>query len=140
MKILTSFYCSKSTSYWTINFFRSQNIFRFCLIIWYELYSEYLVEKNSAILSIAKVVTFQATPKFWGMENWIKRRKERTRWTTSKDFPVGVDVMACYSISIGFCALSSCWSGIIVTTSPYHMIICYFAYRLFTSSYVSDRA
>ena len=31
------------------------------------------------ILSIAKVVNFEATPKFWGMEDLRKRRKERTR-------------------------------------------------------------
>ena len=52
------------------------------------------------ILSIAKVVTFEATPKFWGMEDWIKWCKERTHQTISKDFPVGVDFMDRCSFSI----------------------------------------
>ena len=43
------FYWSKSTSYWTVSYFTSKYIFRFCLIIWYKLYSDYCVENESII-------------------------------------------------------------------------------------------
>ena len=58
-------------------------------------------------LSIAKVVTFEATPKLWGMGDWRIRCKKRTRWTRSKAFPVGIYVMAHYYFSIHFCTSSS---------------------------------
>ena len=85
-------------------------------------------------MSIAKVVTFEATPKFWGMEYWRKRRKERTHWSRSKSFPVGVDVVARYYLSINLCASSSSFCCIILERSPSLMIICYFASRFCTSS------
>ena len=86
---------------------------------------------KKTILSISKVVTFEATPKFWGMEDWIKYCKERTRQTRIKSFPVVVDVMARCSLSIDLWALSSnyCWK--IVAGSPPLMIICSFSSRLF---------
>ena len=89
------------------------------------------------ILSVAKVVTFEAMFKWWDMEDWRKWCKERTRWMRSNDFPVGVDVMACCSFSIDFCASSSSWCCIIVANSPSLMIICSFFFRLCTSSYSS---
>ena len=94
--------------------------------------SKRFVKKN--ILSIAKVVTFEAKPKFWGMEYWRKRCKERTRWTISKASPVGVDVVARYYLSINFCASSSSWSYIIVASLPSLVIICYFFSRFGTLS------
>ena len=85
-------------------------------------------------MSIAMVVIFEETPKFWGMEDWRKSCKERTRWTRSKAFPVSVDVVACYSFFINFCAFSSSWCCRIVASSPPLMIICSFYFILFTSS------
>ena len=64
-------------------------------------WSERSAKKN--ILSIARVFTFEAIPKFWGMEYWRKWCKERTCWTISKAYPVGVDAMARCSFSINFC-------------------------------------
>ena len=57
------------------------------------------------ILFISKVITFEGTPKFWGMEVWRKWCKERTRWTRSKGFPVGVHDMSQYYFSIYFLRL-----------------------------------
>ena len=86
------------------------------------------------IPSISKVVTFEATPKFWGMEEWIKRCNKSTRWTISKSFPVKVDVMARCSFSIDFCASSSSYCCIIVAKLPSLMIIYSFFSRLCISS------
>ena len=80
-------------------------------------WSKQSAKKN--ILSIAKVVTFEATPKFWGIEELRKRCKERTCWTRTKAFPVGVDVMVHCSFSIDFCASSSsCYCIIVETRHP----------------------
>ena len=87
------------------------------------------------ILSIAKVVTFEGTHKFWGMEDWIKWCKERTCWTRTKAFPVGVYYKARCYFSINFCDWSSSCCCIIVVKSPPLMIICYFFSRFCTSSF-----
>ena len=92
---------------------------------------------NKNILSIAKVVNFEATAKFWGMEDWRKRCKERTHWTRSNAFPVDVDAVAQYSFSVDFCALSSSCCCIIVASSPSLIIICSVASRLCTPSSAS---
>ena len=89
------------------------------------------------VLSIAKVVTFEATAKFWGMGDWRKRRTERTHWTRSKAFPVGVDVLDGYSFSTDFCASSSSCCYIIVESLPSLMITCFFSSRFCTSYYSS---
>ena len=86
------------------------------------------------ILSIDRVVAFDATPKFWDMEDWGKSCKKRTRWTRIKVFPVGVDVMARCSLSNNFCASSSSWCCIIVENFPYLIIICSFLSLFCTSS------
>ena len=98
-------------------------------------WSKWSAKKN--VLSIAKVVNFEATTNFWGMEDWRKRCKERTRWTRSKDLPVGVDVLARYYFSINFWASSSSCCCIIVASSPSLMIICSLSSRFCTSSYPS---
>ena len=95
-------------------------------------WSKLSAKKN--ILSVDKVVTFEATPKFWGMEEWRKCCKEMTQWMRSKAFPVGVDFMARCSLSIYLCALSSSFYCIIVVKSPSLMIICSLFSRLLTSS------
>ena len=94
--------------------------------------SKWSARKN--IQYISKVVTLEATAKYWGMEYRRKRWKERTRWTRSKYFPVNVDVLACYSSSINFCAFFSSWCCIIVASLPSPMIICSFYSRFCTSS------
>ena len=68
------------------------------------------------------------------MEDRIKRCKERTRWTRMKAFPVGVDVVARYYLSIDFCTSSYSCYWIIVEISTYLMIICFLSSRFFTSS------
>ena len=78
-------------------------------------------------LSIAKVFTFEATPKFWGMEDWRKWCKERTLWMRSKSLPGSFDVMARCYFSINICASSSSCCCII--------IICSFFSRFCTLSY-----
>ena len=95
-------------------------------------WSKRSAKKN--ILSIAKVVTFEVTPKFWGIEDWRKRCKERKLWMRGKSSPVGVDVVARYYFSIYFCASSSSCCCIIVASSPSIMIICSFSSILYTSS------
>ena len=97
--------------------------------------SKQSAKKN--ILSVARVVTFEATPKFWGMEDWIKWCKERTRWMRIKAFPVGVDYMAWCTLSIDLCALSSSSCCTIVANLPSLMIICSFFSRFCTSSFSS---
>ena len=86
------------------------------------------------ILSIANIVTFEATHKFWGMEDWRKCCMERTRWTISKSFPAGVDVMSRCSFPIYFCASTSSCCCIVVASSPSLMIIFSFSYIFCTSS------
>ena len=86
------------------------------------------------ILSIAKVVNFEATPKFLGMEYWRNWCNERIRWTRSKAFPVEVDAMARCSLSINFYASSSSCCCIIVASSPSLTIICSFFSIFFTST------
>ena len=86
------------------------------------------------ILSIAKVVTFEATPKFWGMEYWRKWFNRRKRWSRIKAFPVWVDVMARCSFSINLCASSSSCCCIIVASSTSLMIIFSFFTIFWTSS------
>ena len=86
------------------------------------------------ILSISRVVTFEATSKFGGMEDLRKWCKERTRWTRSKALLVGVDVMARCSLSIDFCDLYSYWCCVIVVSLTYLIIICSFSSRFCTSS------
>ena len=98
-------------------------------------WSKRSTKKN--ILSIDKVVAFEASSKFWGMKEWRKRCKENTRLTRIKAFPVGVDVVAWYYFSINFCAFSSSWCCIIVASSPSLMIICSFSSRFCTSSFSS---
>ena len=71
------------------------------------------------------------------MEDWIKWCKERTCWTRSKAFPVGVDVTTHCSFSINFCASSSSWCCIIVEKLPYLMVICSFFSRFCNSSSLS---
>ena len=93
-------------------------------------WSQRSAKKN--ILSVAKVVTFEGTPKFWCMEYWRKCCKERTRWLRSKDFPVGVDDMAHRSFSIDFCTLSSSCCCIIVAKLPSLMIMFSFFSRFCT--------
>ena len=90
--------------------------------------------REENVLSISKVVTFEATPKFWGIEDWRKGRKDRTLWTIIKDFPVVIDGMARYSFSIGFCGLSSSCCYKIVASSPSLGIICSFSPMFCTSS------
>ena len=79
-------------------------------------WSKRSVKKN--ILSIAKVVTFEVTPKFWGMKDRRKWCKERTRWTRIKALPVGIDVMFHCSFFINFCASYSSCCCIIVVKYP----------------------
>ena len=98
-------------------------------------WSKRSAKKN--ILSIAKVVTFEGTPKFWGMEDWRKWCNERKRWIRIKAFPVGVNDMARCSFSINFCAYSSSCCCIIVEKLPPLIIICSFLSRFCTSSYSS---
>ena len=95
-------------------------------------WSKRFAKKN--ILSIAKVVNFEATPKFWGMEDLRKWCKERTRWTRSKAFPVGIDVMFHCSFFINFCASYSSCCCIIVVKYPSLIIIWSFFSRFCTSS------
>ena len=90
------------------------------------------------ILSITKVVNFEATSKFWGIEDLRKRCKERTLWKRSKPFPVGVDVVARYYFSIYFCASSSSCCCIIVARYQSLMIICSFS-SIFCTLYSSSR-
>ena len=90
--------------------------------------------REENILSVAKVVIFEATPQFWGMEHWRKWCKEKTRWMRSKAFPVGVDDMAHCSFPINFCALSSSWCYLIVANLPSLMIMSFFLSRFCTSS------
>ena len=92
-------------------------------------WSKLSAKKN--ILSISKVVTFEATPKFWGMEDWRKWCKESTCKTRSKSFPVGVYFISCCSLSIYLLASSSSCCFIIVESSPFIMIICSFSSRIF---------
>ena len=75
-------------------------------------WSKRFAKKN--ILSIAKVVTFEVTPKFWGMEDLRKFCKERILWKRRKSFPAVVDEIARCSFSIDFCAYSSSFCCIIV--------------------------
>ena len=98
--------------------------------------SKISTKKN--ILSVAKVVTFEATLKFCDMEYWRKWCKERTRWTTSKAFPVSVDVMERCSFSVYFWSLSSYCCCIIVASFPYLMSICSFS-SIFCTSISSSR-
>ena len=84
-------------------------------------WSKRSAKKN--ILSVAKVVTFEAKPKLWGMEDWSKWCKENTHWMRRKAFPVGIDDMACCSFSINFCASSSSCCCIIMANLPSLMII-----------------
>ena len=95
-------------------------------------WSKQFAKKN--ILSIAMVVNFEATPKFWGIEDLRKWCKERTRWTRSKALPVAIDDMAHCSFSINFCAYSSSCCCIIVAKLPSLIIICSFLSRFCTSS------
>ena len=46
------YYWSKSTSYCTFLFFTYKYIFRFCMIIWYELFSNYLVENDCSKMNL----------------------------------------------------------------------------------------
>ena len=96
------------------------------------IWSKRPAKKN--ILSIARVVTFEATSKFWGMEYWRKWCKERTRWKRSKALPVGIDVMDRWYFFINFCAVSSSCCCIIVEKLPSLMIIFYFFSIFCTSS------
>ena len=98
-------------------------------------WGKWTAKKN--ILYIAKVVTFEATSKFWGMKYRWKRCNKRTCWTRIKALPVGVDVVSRYSLFVGFCALSSSCCCIIVSSSPYFMIICFLSSRFYTSSFSS---
>ena len=86
------------------------------------------------ILSVAKIVTFEATPKFWGMEDRRKNFKKRTIWMRIKALPVGVYDMARCSFSINLCASSSSCCCIIVANSPSHMIMFSLFSRFYTSS------
>ena len=95
-------------------------------------WSKRSTKKN--ILPISKVVTFEATPKLWGMEYWRRWCKERTSWTRSKYFPVWFGVMACCSFYIYFCAFSSSCCCIIEEISSSLMIICYFSSIFYTPS------
>ena len=86
------------------------------------------------ILSIARVITSEATPKFWGMEDWRKWCKERKCWTRIEDFTVGVDVVdRCY-FSINFCASHPSCCCIIVAIYPSLLIIFDFSSILCTLS------
>ena len=98
-------------------------------------------DKN--ILSFSKVVTFEATTKFWCMEDRRKWCKERTHWMRRKVFPVGVDDMARCYFSIDFCASPSSCCCIIAANSPSLMIIFSFFSRFCTSlssSHCSNKA
>ena len=98
--------------------------------------SKQSTKKN--ILSIAKVVTFEATPEFWGIEYWRKWCKERTFWTKGKALPVGVDVMACCSFSTNFCASSySCYCSMVENFPP--LMIIYSFFSRFCTLYYSSR-
>ena len=92
---------------------------------------------KETILSIAKVVTFEETPKFWGIEDWRKCWRERTRWTWNKALPVCVDVMACCSFFIDFYALSSSSCCIKLSRSTSLMIIFSSSSIFYTPSYSS---
>ena len=101
------------------------------------LNTAFICSKRSSkknILSIANVFTFEATPKFWGMEDWRKRCKERKTLTRSKAFPVGIDVVTRYYFSVYFCASSSSCCCIIVEILLSLMIICSFAFIYCTYS------
>ena len=103
--------------------------------------SKQSVKKN--ILSVAKVVTFEATPKFWGMEYWRKWCKKRTRWMRSKASPVNVDDMARCYFYINFYASSSSCCCIIVENSTSLMIMFSFFSRFcisYSSSHCSTKA
>ena len=86
------------------------------------------------MLSVANVVTVEATPKFWGLQDWRKWCKERTRWMINKAFPVGVDFMSRCSLFIYFCTVSSSCCCIIVTHSPPLVIMIFLFSRFCTSS------
>ena len=94
-------------------------------------WSKQPAKKN--ILSITKAVTFEATPKFWGMEDLRRWCTEMTRWTRSKASPVGVDVISHCSFSIDFYVSSSSCCCIIAANSSSLMIICSFFSRFCTS-------
>ena len=95
-------------------------------------WSKRSVKEN--VLSISKVVTFEGTPKFWGMEDWRKWCKERTQWTRTKASPVGVDDMARCSFCINFYAYPSSCCCIIVAKLSTLIIICSFFSIFCTSS------
>ena len=89
--------------------------------------------RRKACCTFAKVVTFEATPKLWDMEDWRKWCKERTQQMISKAFPYGVDVMACCYLSTDSRASFSSWCCIIVASSPSLMILYSFSSRLFST-------
>ena len=43
-RIKQFYYWSKSNSYWTVSFLMSKYTFRIYFVIWYDLFSDYLVE------------------------------------------------------------------------------------------------
>ena len=105
------------------------------------IWSKWSAKKTYYTLTMLLLLMRRPSSGVWNTEENGTRKvqcKERTCWTRSKAFPVGVDVVSCCSFSINFYASSSSLCFIIVAVLPSLMIICYFSSR-FCTSFSSSR-